>query len=67
MCRIQFNNFGTAFGTAKYDRVIKAREVFRFLPQINNSVTIGSNSLLLSISAINILHFLFGLQSSMLQ
>ena len=30
-----------SFGTAKYDCVIKTREMFSFLPLINNSVTIG--------------------------
>ena len=40
------------FGTAKLDCVIKTREIFRFVPLINNSVTIGLSFLLLSISAI---------------
>ena len=30
----------TSFGTLKYDCVIKTREMFSFLPLINNSVTI---------------------------
>ena len=61
----------TSFGTLKYDCVIKTREMFSFLPLINNSVTIELSFLLLSISAIilsktiNILRFLFGLYSSM--
>ena len=44
---------------------MKAREIFSFLPLINNSVTIGSTFLLLSIAAvkssktINISRFLF--------
>ena len=29
----------TSFGTLKYDWVIKTREIFNFLPLINNSVT----------------------------
>ena len=47
--------------------VIKTREMFSFLPLINNSVTIELNFLILSISAIissktiNILRFLCGL------
>ena len=54
------------FGTAKKDCVIKTREIFSFLPLINNSVTIGLTFILLSISAIisskriNILCSLFG-------
>ena len=46
---------------------MKAVEMFSFLPQINNSVTIGLSSFLQSISAViaskmtNILRFLFGL------
>ena len=35
--------------TAKGDYVIKIRELFSFLPLINNSVTIGLSFLLLSI------------------
>ena len=59
-----------SFGTAKYYCVIKTREIFNFLPLINNSDTIGLNYFLLSISAItssktiNYLHFLFELYSS---
>ena len=30
----------TSFGTLKYDSVIKTREMFNFLPQINESVTV---------------------------
>ena len=58
------------FWHSKKDRVIKTREMFSFLPLINNSVTIGFRFLLLSISAIislktiNILRFLFELHSS---
>ena len=37
---------------AKQDYVTKKREMFSFLPLINNSVTIGLSLLLLSISAI---------------
>ena len=50
--------------------LIKAREIFDFLPVINNSVTTGLSYLLLTISAIilpntiNIVPFLFGLYSS---
>ena len=50
--------------------LIKAREIFDFLPVINNSVTTGLSYLLLTISAIilpntiNIVSFLFGLYSS---
>ena len=33
----------TSFGTLKYDWVIKTREIFKFLPLINNSVTIESS------------------------
>ena len=50
--------------------MIKTREMFNFLPRINNSVTIGLNYFLLSISAIissktiNYLCFLFELYSS---
>ena len=36
----------TSFGTLKYDWVIKTREIFNFLPLINNSVTIEFNFLL---------------------
>ena len=62
---VEFNL--TSFGTLKYDCVIKTIEILSFLPQINNSVTIGFNLLLLIISAIissktiNILSFLIGL------
>ena len=48
----------------------KNKRIFRFLPIINNSVTVGLRFLLLSISAImssktiNIFRFLFGLYSS---
>ena len=42
----------TSFGTLKYDYVIKAREMFNFLPLINNSVTIDFSFLLSIISAI---------------
>ena len=54
------------FGTAKLDCVIKAREMFNFLPVINNSVIIGLSSLLLCISVIisskmvDILRFFLG-------
>ena len=57
----------TFFGTVKYNCVIKTREMLSFLPLTNNSVTIGSTFLLLSIQqsyhqkSINILGFLFGL------
>ena len=39
----------TSFGTLKYDCVIKTIGMFNFLPQINNSVTIGFSFLLLII------------------
>ena len=42
----------TSFGTFKYDCLIKTREMFNFLPLINNSVTIEFSFLLLIISAI---------------
>ena len=42
----------TSFGTLNYDWIIKTREVFNFLPLINNSVTIEFNFLFLIISAI---------------
>ena len=51
------------FGTEKQDCVIKTREMFSFLPLMNNSVTTGLSFLLLGISAImlsktvNILRF----------
>ena len=57
----------TSFGTLNYDRLIKTREIFNFLPLINNSVTIEFKFLLWSISAIissrtiNILFSLSGL------
>ena len=57
----------TCFGTLKYDRLIKTRERFSFLPLINNSVTTELSFSLLSISAIilsktnNISRILFGL------
>ena len=60
------------FGTAKYDWVIKTRDMFSFLPLINNLVTAElSFSLLIilaiiSSSTINILCFLFVLYSSIL-
>ena len=41
-----------SFGTLKYDCVIKTREMFNFLPLINNSDTIEFSFLLLIISAI---------------
>ena len=46
--------------------MIKTREIFHFVPLINNSVTIGLGFLLLSITAItssntiNVFGFLFG-------
>ena len=60
----------TSFGTLKYDCVIKTREMFNFLPLINNSVTTEFSFLLLIISAIrssktiNILRSLSALYSS---
>ena len=54
----------TSCATLKYDCVIKIREIFNFLPLINNSITTGFNLLLRIISAmissktINILHSL---------
>ena len=42
----------TSFGTLEYDCVMKTREIFNFLPLINNSVTVEFNFLLLIISAI---------------
>ena len=57
----------TSFGTLKYDYIIKTREIFDFLPLINNSVTTEFNFLLLIKSAIisskniNILFSLLGL------
>ena len=42
----------TTFGILKYDSVIKTREMFNFLPLINNSVTNEFSFLLLIISAI---------------
>ena len=59
---VEFNL--TAFGTLKYDCLIKKREMFNFLPLINNSITTEFSFLLLIISAIissktiNILRFL---------
>ena len=41
----------TSFGTLTYDCVIKAREMFNFLPLINNSVIIEFSLLVLIISA----------------
>ena len=32
----------TSFGTLNYDCVMKTREMFNFLPLINNSVTVES-------------------------
>ena len=49
MFRIKSN----IFDTAKSDCVWKARQIFSFLPLINNSITSGLSFLLLSISAIN--------------
>ena len=42
----------TSFGTLRYDYVIKTREMFSFLPVINNSIIIEFSFLLLMISAI---------------
>ena len=42
----------TSLDTLKFDCVIKAIQMFNFLPLINNSVTIGFDILLLIISAI---------------
>ena len=42
----------TSFGTLKYGWVIKTREMFNFVPLINNLVTIEFRFLLLIISAI---------------
>ena len=42
----------TSFGTVKYDCVMKTREMFNFLPLINNSIIIEFSFLLLFISAI---------------
>ena len=59
----------TSFGTLKYDCVIK-KDMFSFLPLINDSGTIWSSSLRLSISAIissnttNIFRLLSGLYYS---
>ena len=47
---VEFNL--TSFGTLKYYCVIKTRDMFSFLPLINNSVTIEFRFLLLIISAI---------------
>ena len=57
------------FVATKYDYVIKIREMFSFLPVIDNSVSNGKRFLLLIVSAmissktINTLHFLLGLHS----
>ena len=59
--------FLTSLGTLRYDCVIKIREIFNFLPLMNNYVTTEFNFLLLIISAIissktiNILFSLSGL------
>ena len=45
----------TSFGTLKFDCVIKTKEIFSFLPLINNSVTIEFSFLLLIMSAIVLL------------
>ena len=42
----------TSFGTLRYDYVIKTREMFSFLPVINNSIIIEFSVWLLMISAI---------------
>ena len=42
----------TSFGTLRYDYVIKTKEMFSFLPVINNSIIIEFSFLLLMISAI---------------
>ena len=47
-CRVDSNTFRYL----KYDCVIKASELFSFLPLINSSVTIGLSFLLTIISAI---------------
>ena len=60
----------TSFETLKYDSVITTREMFNFLPLINNSVIIEFSFLLLIISVIissktiNILRSLSVLYSS---
>ena len=41
-----------SFGTLKYDCVIKTREIFNFLPLINNSVSLEFRFLLPIMSAI---------------
>ena len=41
-----------SFGTLRYDYVIKTREMFSFLPVINNSIIIEFSVWLLMISAI---------------
>ena len=41
-----------SFGTLRYDYVIKTKEMFSFLPVINNSIIIEFSFLLLMISAI---------------
>ena len=69
VCRI----FSHSFWCSKKKKkcVIKSREMFSFLPLINNSVTIGLIFLLLTISTfisskmINILRFLFEFHSLM--
>ena len=47
--RRMYSNF---FGTAKKSCVIKKREIFSFLPLIDNSVTNGLRFLLISTSAV---------------
>ena len=55
------------FDTAKWNCETKTREMFSFLPLINNSVTIELSFLVLSIltttlsNTINVIRFLFGL------
>ena len=51
----------TSFGTLKHDCVIKAREIFHFLPLINSAVTI---LLRFSLLCISVIISLFGLPSS---
>ena len=59
-----------SFWYNKIKFIIKTRDMFSFLPLINNPNTTGCSFLLLSISAIilsnaiNMLHFTFGLYSS---
>ena len=45
-------SFLTSLGTLKYDCVTKIKEIFNFLPLMNNSLIIEFNYLLLVISAI---------------